>query len=162
VRFDESRLRRHRLEIFENGIEPLDVADLNQAALALCELDQLRCLCHVVRHRLLDEQMFAPFEQRFRDPIVRRRRRNDVQRIAELCRLLDGTKRARVVFRRVALGRFRSPVENTGKSYAACRSHLRINARVFFAQRSGADDRHAYRILFFYCHAASLPLLRAQ
>ena len=48
-----------RFEIFENGIEPLDVADLQDAILLLRELDQFGGLRGVVGHRFLDQDVFA-------------------------------------------------------------------------------------------------------
>ena len=58
---------RDGFEIFENGIEPLDVADLQDAILLLRELHQFRGLRGVVGHRFLDEDVFALREQLFRE-----------------------------------------------------------------------------------------------
>ena len=55
--------RDDRLQVIENGIEPLHVADLEHAAVLPGQLDQFPRLRGVVGHRLLDEHMLALLQE---------------------------------------------------------------------------------------------------
>jgi len=57
MRLDEARFGRCGFEIFENGIEPLDVADLQDAIFPLRELHEFGGLGGVVGHRFFDEDV---------------------------------------------------------------------------------------------------------
>ena len=81
--FDELRFGGNVLKKFENGIEPLDVADLQDEIFFLREFAQLGGLRGIVRHRFLDEDVFALREQLFGDVEVRGGRRDDVERITD-------------------------------------------------------------------------------
>ena len=65
VRLDEARVSGHAFEILENGIEPLDVTDLQDALALLRQFHQFGGLRGVVGHRLLHQHVLALLQQRF-------------------------------------------------------------------------------------------------
>ena len=81
VRLDETRFGGDGFEIIENGIEPLDVADLQDAIFLLRELDEFGGLRGVVGHRFFDEHVFALREQLFGEFKMRGGGRDDVERV---------------------------------------------------------------------------------
>lgn len=160
MRLDEARRCRDALEIFEHRVESLDVTDLNQTAVALREFNQLSRLRHVIRHRLLDEQMFAASEQRFRNFKMRRGRRDDVECVTAIESFFDGTEGTRAKFFREGLGGLRSRIEYACECHRARRRHFGINARVMLTQRACAEHGHSNGILFFQCHAREFAIAR--
>ena len=141
MRFDEPRLGRHRFEVFENRVEPLDVADLKDAAVLLRELDQFCRLVCVVGHRFFDEHMLALLEQGFGEVEMRRRGRHNVQRVARVDGLGHGAESAHAVFCGDLPRRFSDHVVNAGKLDQRRIRQFRINARVFLAERTDTEHR---------------------
>ncbi len=78
------------LEKLEHGIEPLDVADLQDEVFLLGNFAQLGGLRGIVRDGFLDEHVFAGGEQLLRDFVMRGGGRGDVQRVAGSGGLGDG------------------------------------------------------------------------
>ena len=90
MRFNKPRFGGNSFEVFQNGIETFDVADLQNAMMLLRQLDEFCGLGGVVGHRLLDEQMFALLEQGLRELKMGGGGRDDVQRFARGRGFLDG------------------------------------------------------------------------
>ena len=63
VRFDKARFGCDRLQVGENRVEALDVADLQHATALLGKLDQIGRLGGVVGHRFFDEHVPVSLEQ---------------------------------------------------------------------------------------------------
>jgi hypothetical protein len=80
----------------EDGIEALDVADLDEAMFLVGQPDQFARCGQVIGHGLLNQHMTAKFDQTLRDGVVRRGRGDDVQGVAVRGGLLHGMKRAGV------------------------------------------------------------------
>src|SRR6266436_4594536 len=71
MRFDESRMREQAFEGAEDGIETLDVTDLQNEMILRRERRQLLSVRNVLRNRLLDQQMFASLKQPSRHFVMR-------------------------------------------------------------------------------------------
>ena len=138
--FDESRLGGDGFEIFKNGIEPLDVADLQNAIVLPGQLDEFGGLGGVVGHRFFHQHMLALLQQRFGQIKMRGRGRDDVQGVAGGGGFGDGIKNARTVFggdfaRGVGVG-----VEDAGEFHLAAGGEFGVDADVVLSQRAGAED----------------------
>ena len=103
------------LEKFENGIESLDVADLQDAIFLLRQFAQFGGLLGTVGHRFFDEDMFALREQLFGDVEMGGGGRDDVQRVAGGGGFGDGGEDAQLVFLRDFAGGFGVRVVNAGE-----------------------------------------------
>ena len=79
VRLDEARLAGGLLQVVEDRVEPLDVADLQHAVVLPGQAHEVGGLPGVVGHRFLDEQVFALLEQRLGQVVMRDRGRDDTQ-----------------------------------------------------------------------------------
>ena len=126
--------------IFENGIEPLDVADLQDAIVLLRDLDQLGGLRGILGHRLFDEDVFALREQRFGDFKMRDGGGDDVQRVAGGGGFGDGIEDARIVLRGDFAGRVGVGVVNAGEFDLSGGGEFGVDANVILAERAGAED----------------------
>ena len=149
---DEARLGGDGFEKFENGIEPLDVADLQDAIFLLREFAQFGGLRGIVGHRFFDEDMFALREQLFGDVKMRGGGRDDVQRVAGGGGFGDGIENAQLVFLGDFAGGFGVSIVNAGEFHLAGGVEFGINAGVMLTERAGAEDGD-----FDFCHARSLP-----
>ena len=149
---DELRLGGDVFEKFENGIEPLDVADLQDEIFFLREFAQLGGLRGAVGHRFFDEDVFAGGEQLFGDVKMRGGGRDDVQRVAGGGGFGDGGENVQLVFRGDFAGGFGVRVVNAGEFHRAGGVEFGINAGVMLAERAGAENGD-----FDFCHARSLP-----
>jgi hypothetical protein len=156
VRFDEARFGRGGLEIFENGIEPLDVADLQDAIFLLRDLNQVRRPARFVGHRFFDEDVFALLQQRFGDFKMRDGRRDDVERVgisaASAMELKTCSLCFAAILRAESACASKMPANST---VAGGFLEFGIDARVMLSERAGAEDGD-----FDLCHARSvLPQL---
>src|SRR5690242_6607629 len=71
MRFDESWMGEQAFEGAEDGIETLDVTDLQNEMILRRQRRQLARVRTVLRNRLLDQQMFAALEQSSRHFVMR-------------------------------------------------------------------------------------------
>ena len=81
VRFDETRTRQSRFERAEHGIEPFDVADLQDESARVGEFGKSFCVSRRLGDRFFDKDVFAAFEKKFSHREMGRRRRGDGCRI---------------------------------------------------------------------------------
>ena len=121
----------------EHGIEALDVPDLEDEPALLREVAEFARLLGRLGERLLDEHMFAAFEQRFGDGEMRDGGRGHGRGVNGLGEVLQPRESLRAVLRGDGAGDFRTLIEHGGE--------LRVrqpgeNARVVFAHAAGADD----------------------
>ena len=137
MRLDEPRLGGDLLQIFQYRVEPLEVADLQHQPARLCQPHQLLGLRAVVGDRLLDEQVFAVFEQRGGDLEVVFGRRHDAQRVARAGESLGAVEHARAGLGHGALGGGAVNVEHTHQFRFG---QFGINAHVVLAEMADAND----------------------
>jgi hypothetical protein len=140
VRLDEARFGGDTFEILEDGIEALDVADLEDAAVLVRKLDQLGGLRGVVGHRLLDQNVLASKDQLFGEIEVSGGRRNDAEGIGGFGGFGNGREDAGARFLSDAAGSVGSDIVHSGKLNFAVVGEFSVDARVFLAERSGAED----------------------
>jgi hypothetical protein len=152
VRLDEARFGRGGFQIMKNGIEPLDVADLQDAVFLLRNLNQLGGLRGIVGHRLFDQDVPALLEQLFRDLKMSRGGRDNVERVAGSGGFGDGIENVRVVPGRDFAGSIRIRVENAGEFHQTGGGEFGVNADVILTERAGAKNGD----FDFCCHAGSL------
>ena len=152
MRLDEARLAGGLAQIVENRVEPLDVADLQHAVVALGQAHQLGRPVGVVRHRLFDKKMFALLEQRLGQGVVRDRRRDDAQRIGRPGGGLDRVQSHGAVFRGDRLGQGVVGVVHADQLDGTLPVHFTVNPRMLPAKRANAQHGHPDPI----CHAGSL------
>ena len=152
VAFDELGFGRSGLEKFENGIEPLDVADLQDEIFLLRQFAQLGGLGGTIGHRLFDEDVFAGGEQLFGEVKMRRRGRGDVQRIAGSRSFGDGIEDVQLVFCGDGARGFGVRIVNAGEFNGPSGVEFGVNAGVMLTERPGAENGD-----FDLCHARSLP-----
>jgi hypothetical protein len=112
---DELRFGGDGFKINENGIEPLDVADLQDAILLLREFAQLGGLLGAVGHRFFDEDVFALLQQQFGEFKMRGGGRDDVQRVGGGSGFGDGVENAHIVFGGDFAGGFGRRIVNAGE-----------------------------------------------
>jgi hypothetical protein len=136
---DELRLGRDAFNKFENGIEPLDVADLQNQIFFLREFAKFGGLRGIIGHRFFDKDVFAAREQSFCDFKMRGRRRDDVQRVGIFGGFSNGIKIFYVVLRGKFFCGFGVRVENSREFYVAGFFQFGINACVMLAERTGAE-----------------------
>jgi len=113
--FDETRFGRDCFQVFENRIEPFDVADLQDATVLLRKLNQLGGLRGVVGHRFLDQQMFSLLKQSPGKLVMRRGRSDNAQGIAGRGRLSQGTESPHAMFVCDLSRRFRDHIVNASE-----------------------------------------------
>ena len=161
---DEARRGGHRFEVFEDRIESFDVAHLEQGAVLLGKLDQVRRLSGVVGHGLFEEQMPASLEQQTGQFIMGRRRRHDAQGIAFGRCFRNGSERPHAIFIGDLPRGLRGQVINAGELDEPRGRKFGVNAGMFLAQRTGAEHSdfdsgtgRCLRVVRRY-HGASLPL----
>jgi len=152
---DELRFGGNGLKKSENRIEPLDVADLQDEIFLLREFAQFGGLLGTVGHRLLDEDMFALCEQLFGDVKMRRRGRDDVQRVARVGGLGDGGEDAQLMFLGDFFGGVPVRIVNAGEFNVTGGVEFGINAGVMLTEGTSAEHGD-----FDFCHARSLPVKR--
>ena len=141
--FDETRFRRGVFKIFENGIKPLDVSNLQHAIFLLRELDEFARLGAAIRHRLFNEYVFALGEQWFGNFKMRCRGRGDVQRIGILRGLGNGTENLRAMFSPDPVRGIGVGVADPGELDLPGLFQFRIDARMVLAERADAQDGDA-------------------
>src|SRR5665213_627012 len=150
---DEFRLGGDGLEKCENGIEPLDVANLEDTIFLLRDLNEFGGLFGTIGHRFFDEDVFALREQSFRDVKVRGGGRDDVQSVAGGGGFGDGGEDVQFMFLRDFAGGFGVHVVNAGEFHLPGGVEFGINAGVMLTERAGAEDGD-----FDFCHGRSLPV----
>lgn len=151
--FDELGFGRGGLEKFENGIEPLDVADLENEIFLEREFAEFGGLRGFASHWFLDEDVFTGGEELLGDFVMRGGGRGDVQRIAGGSGFGDGCEYVQLVFLRDATGGFRVGVVDACEFDLASGVKFGINAGVMLTERPGAENGD-----FDFCHARSLPV----
>ena len=160
VRLDKPRFRRHSLQVFENGIESLDMSHLQNAVVLTCQIHQFRCLLRVVGHRLLHQHMFAIQEQRFGNPMMRHGGSHDAESICHRRGLLERAKSFHMILSRVFLGSGGRNVVDSHEINNSRTGHLSINPHMLLAQRASPEDPDfqplTSRCLSLY-HIAILP-----
>ena len=153
MRFDKARFRGNGLEIMENGIEPLDMADLQDAVPLTGQLNQFGRLSRIVSHRFFDQHVFAGQQECLGKLKMCFGGRDDAYGIAGRDKLVQGLKRIHPMALRNSSCDIASGVIDAGQIYFSRCSQLRINARVLFAQGSRATDGSVQQVnLLFGAH----------
>ena len=154
---DEARLRRGGFEVAEDGVEALDVPNLQYQLALVREPHQLGRLLGALGHRLLHEHVPAGFEQRLGDVEMRRGGRDDAQGIARGGRFRHGCEGPGAVCGGVLAGGLGVCIKDAGEVDRAGAGEFGVEPGVFLAQRASADDGDAD---FLNSHARSVPLQR--
>ena len=144
-----------------NGIEPLDVADLENAAVLPGELNEFASLFGVVGHRLLDEDVLALKQELLREIEVRDGGRDDAEGVRCSGGFGDGSEGARAEFLGDTAGGLGGDIEEAGELYKSGLRQFAVDAGVFLAERAGAKDGDAKFMGGWFrgvCHGRRLPL----
>ena len=137
---DELRFGGDGLKKIENRIEPLDMADLQDAILLLREFAQFGGLLGAVGHRFFDQDVFALLQQQFGEFKMRGRGRDNIQRVGGGSGLGDGVENARIMFGGDFAGGFGRRIVNAGEFNLSRRRQLGVDADVVLSERPGAED----------------------
>ena len=137
---------RDGFKVVEDGIEPLDVADLQDAILLPGQLDEFGRLRGVVGHRLFDEHVFALLEQRPGEVKMRDRGRDNAQRRRwrRPASATEPNTRALSFLAAICCAVSASASKMPANSTCPARGQIRVNARVFLAERAGAQHGDFY------------------
>ncbi len=141
--FDEARLGGGGFEVFEDGIEPLDVAHLQEATVLPGQLHQLGGLRGAVGHRFFHEHVLALGEQLPGQFEMGYGRGDHVQRVAGGGGLGEGGEDAGLALGGDAARGLGIGVENAGEFDLAGLGEFGVNAGVFLAERTHAEDGHS-------------------
>ena len=134
------------------------MADLQDAIFLLGELHEFGGLRGVVGHRFFNEHVFALREQRFGQFEMRDGRGDDVERVGVGGGFGDRIENARVVFGGDFAGGVGVRVKNAGEFHQTGGGEFGVNADVFLAERTGAEDGD----FDLRCHAGSLPVKQGK
>ena len=159
--FNEARFGRGGFEIFENRIEPLNMAHLQDAVFLSGKLDQFRRLRGIVSHGFFHKNVFTLRKQLFGDFEMGRGRRGNVQRIGIGGGIGNGVEDLNAVFGGNFICRVRVGVINPGELDLPGLCQFSIDARVVLAQRANSENSDADFVcvccLMFRSHRQSLP-----
>ena len=108
-----------RFKVFEDGIEPFDVADLQNTIFLMRQLHQFRSLGGIFGHGFFDQDMPALREQGLGQFKMRGGGGDNIQRVAGRTGLGDGIEDAYFVFGGNFTGGVSLGVENTGELHLA-------------------------------------------
>ncbi len=129
------------LQVSQDGIEPFDVADLEDGAFRLRQFDQFAGLGGVVGHRFFHQHMFAGGEEAFGEVEMRVGRGDDAEGVGPGEGVANGGgRRATRYFSAILAAWVCGKVMHAGEFDQAGGGEIGVDAGVFLAQ--GADPEH--------------------
>src|SRR5690606_9474639 len=102
--FDKARLSGNGLEIVKNGIEPLNVANLENRVVLAGEGDEVGGFIRGIRHRFFNEEMTALGEELAGDLEMGMSGSDNAESVGRVGRFADGSEGASGIFIRDAFG----------------------------------------------------------
>ena len=136
--FDEAGFGDDLFQIIENRVEPLDVADLEDAVVSPGQLDQLRGLGRVAGHGFFDQNMFAAVQEFAGDIEVGGGGRDDVERIAGCGGFGNRPEHPGVMFCGDLAGSLKVRIEDTGQDDSSGGGQFGVDADMVLPEGSGA------------------------
>src|SRR5712691_7433106 len=140
MRLDKARMRQTRLERAQDGIEALDVPDLQNELSLRGKGRELARLQGVFGDRFLDQEMLSFLQERLRDCEMRAGRRGDRGGVDQLRKFIERRGRANLVLLRNLRGGYGIDVVD---GCEIGRPRLGIKARVIFADMPDPDHSDA-------------------
>jgi len=140
VGFDETGFGGDGFEVFEDGIEAFDVADLEDEIFFLGEADEFGGLVGVVGHRFFDEDVLAGFEEFLRDVEMGGGGSDDAGGVAVGNRFVGAREGSGVMFVGDFFGGLGVDVENAGELDFAGGGEFGVEAGVFLAEGTCSEN----------------------